>query len=47
MLDSCLEAVKIKPLWDIGKQCRNRSDAAKTAPDQGLHCLLTECSIKI
>ena len=32
-------------LWDIGKQHRPRSENA--ASDQGLHCLLTECSIKI
>ena len=30
-------------LWDISKQCRSRSEAAEC----GLHCLLTECSIKI
>ena len=30
-------------LWDKGEQCRPSSDAS----DQGLHCLLTECSIKI
>ena len=29
--------------WDIGKQCRPRSDAAS---DQGLHCLLTGISIR-
>ena len=34
-------------LWDIGKQCRPRSDTAKVVSNQGLHCLLTECSIKI
>ena len=28
-------------LWDIGKQCKTRSDAAD------LHCLLTEVSFKI
>ena len=28
-------------LWDIGKQCRPRSDSG-----QGLHRLLTECPIK-
>ena len=33
-------------LWEKGKQCRPRSDAAG-ASDQDLHCLLTECSIKI
>ena len=27
--------------WDLGKQCRPRSDAAEWASDQGLHCLLT------
>ena len=37
--------------WDIGKQCRPRSDAAdrgqtqNAASDQGLHCLLTGISI--
>ena len=31
-------------LWDVDKQGRLTSDAAF---DQGLHCLLTECSIKI
>ena len=31
--------------WDIGKQCKTRSDAA--ASDQVLHCLLTEDSFKI
>ena len=31
-------------LWDINsKQCRTRSD---NTSDQGLHCLLTECSIE-
>ena len=32
-------------LWDIGKLCRPRSDD-NAASDQGLHCLLTECSNK-
>ena len=27
--------------WDIGKQCRPRSDAQNAASDQGPHCLLT------
>ena len=31
-------------VWDIGKQCTPRSDAAS---DQGLHCLLIGISIKI
>ena len=30
-------------LWYMGKQCRPRPDAS----DQGTHCLLTKCSIKI
>ena len=34
-------------LWDIGKQCKTRSDAQNAAPDQVLHCLLTEVSFKI
>ena len=34
-------------LWDISKQCSSRSDAANAASDQDLHCLLTECSVKI
>ena len=33
-------------LWDISKQWRPRPDA-ECGSDQGLHCLLTECSIKI
>ena len=32
-------------LWDIGKLWRPRSDD-NAASDQGLHCLLTECSNK-
>ena len=32
--------------WDLGKQCRPRSDAADAASDQGLHCLLTGISIR-
>ena len=32
---------------DIGKQCGPRPDTGFAASDQGLHCLLTECSIKI
>ena len=31
-------------LWDIGKQCRTRPDAAS---DQVLHYLLPECTFKI
>ena len=34
-------------LWDIGKQCRPRPDAAKPTSDQGPHCLLAESSFKI
>ena len=36
-------------LWDIGKQRIPRSDATaqNVASDQGMHCLLTECSFKI
>ena len=35
-------------LWDIDKQCKTRSDAAKhAASDQVLHCLLTDVSFKI
>ena len=33
-------------LWDLGKQCRPRSDAAERASYQGLHCLLTGISIR-
>ena len=33
-------------LWDKAKQCRPRSDQ-NAESDQGLHCLLTECSIKV
>ena len=33
-----------KFLWDMGKQCRQTPQ--NVASDQGLHCLLTECSIK-
>ena len=29
--------------WDISKQCRSRNAVS----DQGLHCLLIECSIGI
>ena len=32
--------------FDIGKQCRPRSDAADCGSDQGLHCLLTGISIR-
>ena len=32
-------------LWDIGKQCKTRSDAA--ASDQILHCLLTDVPFRI
>ena len=37
-------------LWDIGKQCKTRSDAAKcgvSVSDQVLHFLQTEVSFKI
>ena len=34
----------VSHLWDIGKQCRHRSDAPERI--QGLHCLLTGISIK-
>ena len=35
-------------LWDIGnKQWRPLQTPQNAASDQGLHCLLTECSIKI
>ena len=34
-------------LWDIDKRCKTRSDAANTASDQVLYCLLTEVSFKI
>ena len=33
-------------LWDKAKQCRPRSDQNEDS-DQGLHCLLTECYIKV
>ena len=32
-------------LWNIGKPCRPRPDATNAASDQGLHCLLTKCSM--
>ena len=32
---------------DIGNQCRPTSDAGYAGSDQGLHFLLTECSVKI
>ena len=34
-------------LWDMGKQCRPRSDTTNTASDQGIHCLFAEFCIKI
>ena len=34
-------------LWDICKQCKQDQAPQDAASDQGLHCLLTECSIKI
>ena len=35
-------------LWNIGKQCRSRDlTPPYSVSDQVLHCLLTECSIKI
>ena len=34
-------------LWDIGKQCKPRSDAAKAASDQVLNCMLTEVHFKL
>ena len=32
--------------WDLGKQCRPRTDAEERGVRSGLHCLLTEISIK-
>ena len=34
-------------LWDIGKQYKTRSDAANTASDQVVHCLLTQVCLEI
>ena len=34
-------------LWDIGKQCKTRSDASKAMSDQVHYCLLTEGSFRI
>ena len=34
-------------LWDMGKQCRPDQTQKNDASDQGLHCLLTESSIRI
>ena len=34
-------------LWDIGKQCKTRSDAKNAASDQVLHCSGTEVSFQI
>ena len=34
-------------LWDIGKQRDPDQTPPNAASDQGFHCLLTECSIKI
>ena len=34
-------------LWDVDKQWKARTDAAECESDQGLHCLLTESSIRI
>ena len=34
-------------LWDVDKQCRPDQMPQNAASDQGLHCLLTESSIKI
>ena len=31
-------------LWDVGKQCKTRSDATNAASDQFIYCLLKECS---
>ena len=40
---------KASCLWDMGKHRRPRSNAAECGvwSDQGLYCLLTECSIEI
>ena len=32
--------------WDIGKECRPDQTPQNAASDQGLHSLLSECSIK-
>ena len=46
-LKICLTHISLVSfLWDIGKQCRPRSDATSVASDQGLPCLLTECPTK-
>ena len=29
-------------VWDMGKQCKSRPDAANAASGQNLHCLLAE-----
>ena len=34
-------------LLDISKLCKTRPDAQNAAPDQVLHCLLTEVTFKI
>ena len=44
-VNSCLAHISLASfLWDIGKQCRPRPDAAS---DQDPHSLLEECSFKI
>ena len=38
----------VSRLWDMGIQCRTRSDATEHGVcDQVLHCLLAECTSKI
>ena len=34
-------------MWDVNKQCRPKRGATERSVNQGLHCLITDFSVKI